>query len=132
MNAESDIRAALIAELRGDATLSGQVNRVYDGAPEKARPPMVVVGECQGSDWAVKDRPGRELRIGIVIEDEIETPVRISGIMPMVDAGVQRLAGTVAGWQIGSLVMIRSRLLRTNAGRWNAVMDYRIRVLADI
>ena len=56
--------------------------------------------------------------------------MRISGIMPLVDAGVQRLSGTVAGWQIGSLVMIRSRLLRTNAGRWNAVMDYRIRVLA--
>ena len=130
MNAESDIRAALIAELRADGALSAQVNRVYDGAPDKARPPMVVVGECIGTDWAVKDRPGREVRIGIVIEDEIETPVRISGIMPLVDAAVQRLSGTIAGWQIGSLVMIRSRLLRTNAGRWNAVMDYRIRVLA--
>jgi hypothetical protein len=130
MNAESDIRAALIAELRGDTALGAQVNRIYDGTPAKATPPMVVVGDALGSDWAVKDRPGRELRIGLVIEDDIETPARIGGIMPMADAAVQRLSGTVAGWRIGSLVMIRSRLLRTNAGRWNAVMDYRIRVLA--
>ena len=37
MNAESDIRAALIAELRADAALAAQVNRIYDGAPDKAR-----------------------------------------------------------------------------------------------
>jgi len=130
MNAEYDIRNALIAELRSDVVLSAQVNRVYDGFPVKATPPMLVVGDVLGGDWAVKDRPGRELRIGITIEDDIETPTRISTIMPLTDAAVQRLNGTVAGWQVGSLRMVRSRLLRSNRGRWNALMDYRIRVLA--
>jgi len=130
MNAEYDIRNALIAELRGDAPLNAQVNRVYDGFPVKATPPMLVVGDALGSDWAVKDRPGRELRIGITIEDDSETPTRISAIMPLTDAAVQRLNGTISGWQLGSLRMVRSRLLRNNRGRWNALMDYRIRVLA--
>ena len=130
MNAEYDIRGALIAELRGDVALTAQVNRIHDGEPDKATPPTMMVGECLGTDWAVKDKPGRELRIAITIEDDIETPTRISGIMPVTDAAVQRLTGTVAGWQVGSLRMVRSRLLRTNAGRWNALMDYRIRVLA--
>ncbi|MCB2015845.1 MAG: DUF3168 domain-containing protein [Sphingobium sp.] len=130
MNAEYDIRGALIAELRGDVALTAQVNRIHDGVPDKATPPTMMVGECLGTDWAVKDKPGRELRIAITIEDDIETPTRISGIMPVTDAAVQRLTGTVAGWQVGSLRMVRSRLLRTNAGRWNALMDYRIRVLA--
>ena len=130
MNAESDIRAALLAELRGDAALAAEVNRIYDGAPVKATPPMVTVSECAGSDWATKDKAGRELRIGIGIADDLETPGRIGGIMPLVDAAVQRLSGTVAGWQVGSLRLVRSRLLKGRDGRWNAVMDYRIRVLA--
>lgn len=130
MNAESDVRAALLAELRGDVALTGAVNRVHDGIPVKASPPTVVLGECTGTDWATKDRDGRELRIGITIEDDRETPARISGIMPLADAAVQRLSGIVAGWQVGSLRLVRSRLVKARDGRWHAVMDYRIRVLA--
>lgn len=129
MNADSDIRAALVTLLQADAALNAQVNRVYDGAPAKATPPMVVVGDILGSDWATKDKAGRELRLGVQIEDNRETPGRISAIMPLVDAGVQSLTGAIGAWQVGSLVMIRSRLLRSSAGRWVAVMDYRIRVL---
>lgn len=65
MNADSDIRAALVALLQADGALNAQVNRVYDGAPAKASPPMVVVGDCIGSDWATKDKAGRELRLGV-------------------------------------------------------------------
>lgn len=129
MNADSDIRAALVALLQADGTLNAQVNRVYDGPPAKASPPMVVVGDCIGSDWATKDKAGRELRLGLTIEDDRETPSRISTIMPLVDAAVQGLSGAIGAWQVGSLIMIRSRLVRNNAGRWVAVMDYRIRVL---
>ncbi len=130
MNAESDIRAAVLAVLRADTALVALVNRVHDGFPAKATPPTLMVGDCTGSDWAVKDRPGRELRIALTIEDDRETSNRIGGIMPVVDAAVQGISGTVGSWQIGSLILVRSRLLRTNAGRWNALIDYRIRVLA--
>lgn len=130
MSAEHDIRTALIAELRTDAALAAQVNRVHDGVPVKSTPPTLIVGECSGSDWGTKDKAGRELRIALTIEDDLETPTRIGGIIPLADAAVQRIAGTISGWQVGSLRLVRSRLLRTNAGRWNALMDYRIRVLA--
>ena len=129
MNADSDIRAALVVLLQADSALNAQVNRVYDGAPDKATPPMLVVGDVLGSDWATKDKAGRELRLGLTIEDDRETPSRISTIMPLVDAGVQGLTGVIGAWQVGSLVMMRSRLMRNSAGRWAAVMDYRIRVL---
>lgn len=130
MTAEQDIRAAVLALLREDAALRAKVNRVHDGMPVKATPPTMVLGECSGSDWGCKDRPGRELRIAITIEDDLETTSRIGAILPLAEGAVQRLPGLVGGWQVGSLVLIRSRLLRTNAGRWNALMDYRIRVLA--
>lgn len=130
MNAEGDIRAAVIALLRADAVLTAQVNRVHDGAPVKASPPTLIVGECSGADWGTKDRAGRELRLALTIEDDLETPARIGGIMPLADAAVRSLTGTVAAWRIGSLILMRSRLLRTGAGRWSALLDYRIRVLA--
>lgn len=129
MNADSEIRAALVALLQADAALAAQVNRVYDGPPAKATPPMAIVGDCIGSDWATKDKAGRELRLGLTVEDDRETPARISAIMPLVDAAVQGLSGTIGIWNVGSLVMIRSRLVRSTAGRWAAVMDYRVRVL---
>jgi len=140
MKAEQDIRAAVLAALRGDAALMAKVNRVHDGAPAKATPPTCVLGECSGTDWGCKDRPGREVRIVLTIEDDMESTSRISAILPVADAAVQSLPGTVpgaetgtgegAGWAIASLRPVRSRLLRTNAGRWNALLDYRIRVLA--
>jgi hypothetical protein len=129
MTAEGHIRDALIEALRADATLTAQVNRVYDGFPAKATPPALIVGECIGADWGTKDRPGRELRIGLTIEDDIETPTRIGGIMASADAAVQALPSPVAGWEIGSLRLVRSRLLRNNRGLWSALLDYRIRVL---
>ena len=129
MTAESEIRDALIVALRADAALGNQVNRVHDGFPAKATPPVLIVGEVTGTDWGTKDRPGREVRIGLTIEDDIETPARIGGIMALADGAVQSLGSPVAGWQIGSLRLVRSRLLRSNRGVWNALLDYRIRVL---
>lgn len=128
--AEAAVRAALLDCLREDAALAAQVNRVHDEPPVKASPPMVIVGGCDGSDWGTKDRPGREVRLSVTIEDDRETSTRISGIIPLVDAAVQGLPGRLAGWEAGSLMLLRSRLLRTGRGRWNALLDYRLRVLA--
>ncbi len=129
MNAEHDIRAGLLAALRGDAALNAQVNRVHDGVPEKSTPPTLIVGECVGSDWGTKDRPGRELRIAFTIDDEGETTNRIGGIMALADAAVRGVAGPVAGWEVASMTLMRSRLLRLNSRAWSALLDYRIRVL---
>ncbi len=140
MMAEQDVRAAVLAVLRGDAALMAKVNRVYDGVPAKATLPTCVLGESSGTDWGCKDRPGREVRITLTIEDDMESTSRISTILPIAEAAVQSLSGIVpeetgttgggAGWAIASLRPVRSRLLRTNSGRWNALLDYRIRVLA--
>ncbi|MGE4429139.1 MAG: DUF3168 domain-containing protein [Sphingobium sp.] len=132
MNAESEIRAAVLALLRGDAELMARVNRIHDGAPVKATPPTLVLTECSSTDWGCKDRPGRDVRISMTIEDDLDAATRISGIMSLAEAAVERLASPIAGWRIGSLNLVRSRLLRTNAGRWNAVIQHRIRVLATM
>ena len=91
MNADADIRAALVSLLQGDAALNAQVNRVYDGEPAKATPPMLVVGDVLGSDWATKDKAGRELRLSLTVEDDRETPE------------LDRSAGFRFGWLFSSV-----------------------------
>lgn len=131
MSAEQEIRAAMIAGLRGHSGLSALVNRVFDGPPVKASVPYVVVGEFSGTDWGTKDRPGRELRLALSIIDEGETPTRIGTILPLVGIAVQGVvAAGVAGWEMGSLVLVRSRLVASAPSKWSAVMDYRLRVLS--
>jgi Protein of unknown function (DUF3168) len=133
MSAEQEIRAAMIAGLRGDSALSALINRVFDGPPAKASVPYVVVGECSGTDWSTKDVPGRELRLAFTIVDEGETPARIGAIMPRLEAAAHAVVmGGIAGWDMGSFVLVRSRLVASAPGKWSAVMDYRLRVLSVI
>lgn len=132
MNAETEIRAALMAQLRGDASLSGMVNRIHDGTPVKASAPYVSVGECIGTDWGCKDRDGREVRLSIAIVDEAESGGRIGQIMPLVEAGVRQVAlAGVPGWQMGGAGLVRSRLVGQAQGRWTAVLDFRLRMLRE-
>lgn len=130
LGAEAAARAALVAALRGDAGLMARVNRVHDDPPGRAAPPFVAVGECTGADWGTKDRPGREVRLTVTVEDDRETASRLAETMPLVEAAMRRVPEAMAGWQAGSLVLVRSRLARTAAGRWVALFDYRLRVLA--
>lgn len=134
MSADLAVRAAVIAALRGHGALAALINRVHDGEPVKATPPIVVVGECAASDWGTKDREGRELRLALSVRDTGETSTRVGQIVPLIDAAVRAIGPVVSGgvagnWQIGSITLIRSRLLRSGEAQWSAVIDYRLRAL---
>lgn len=133
MSAENEVRAAIIALLRGDAAIGALINRVYDGVPAKSSTPTIAVSECSGSDWGSKDHDGRELRLGITISDQTETATRIGQIMPLVEAAVRRVGIALVGnWSIGSVVLVRSRIVPQSDGRWSAIMDYRLRALSTV
>lgn len=133
MSAETEVRDAIIAQLRGDAALMALVNRVYDGDPVKATTPYILVGECAGSDWGTKNHAGRELRLGITIHDDAQTAVRIGQILPLVQNALGQVATVGAGaWRVGSFVLIRSRLFGREGGRWSALLDWRLRVLSTV
>jgi Protein of unknown function (DUF3168) len=130
MSAEQDFRSAIIARLQSDISLKPLVNHVYDGAPVAASPPYIVVGEVIGTDWGTKDREGRELRLAIMLYDAMEKPARLAALVPIVQANMHHIGSFgVNGWDIGSLVLIRSNLVASTAGKWTAVLDFRLRVL---
>ena len=128
MSVETAMRDALYAELSGDGALNALINRVHDGPPAKASPPYVMLGEVTGGDWGTKTADGRELRVTVTVVDAGETSARVAGILPLVEAAVRRCV-VPAGWQAGSVVLSRSRLVAARAGEWSALMEFRLRLL---
>lgn len=133
MAVEIMARDAVIAAFGGDGDLVGQVNAVFDGAPARATPPYVVVGECQGSDWGAKDIPGRELRLSVSLHDAGQATGRLAQMMARVDPVLQGLTNLGEGWRVVSARLLRSRLSRAPKGEagWQAAIDYRLRVVRE-
>ena len=126
MSAEAVVQAALLAALKGLAGLNG----VFEGPPVKAAPPYAEIGETLSGDWSVKDRDGRELRLAVTIRDAAETPARVQALAGAAGAAIEALPRDLGGWRIASLMFVRMRLLRPAPGRWSAVIEYRVRMLA--
>ncbi|HEX7875153.1 MAG TPA: DUF3168 domain-containing protein [Sphingobium sp.] len=133
MSAEVTVRAAVIAALRGDAELMGGLNGLFDGQPVRASTPYAVVGECIAGDWGAKGVDGRELRLSISLHDAGETPGRLAGLLARIDPAVQAADAGGEGWRIIGARLVRSRLVKAGKGDgWQAVVDYRLRVVAEV
>lgn len=132
MSAEVAVRGAVIAALKGDAALMAGLNGLFDGAPVRTSAPYAVVGDCIGGDWGGKDVEGRELRLTISLVEAGETPARLGGLIARIDPAVQA-TGVAEGWRIVTARLVRSRVARTGAreGGWQAVVDYRLRVVRE-
>lgn len=129
MSAEVAVRGAIVAALRGDAELMAGLNGLFDGAPGRASAPYGVVGDCVALDWGAKDVEGRELVVTVSLFDVGEAPVRLAGLLARVDA-VLRAVGLVGGWRVVGARLARSRVARTGArDGWQALADYRLRVV---
>lgn len=133
MSAEVRVRDAVIVALKEDAALMSLLNGLFDGQPTRASVPYAVVGECIASDWGAKDVDGRELRLSFSLHDAGDSPGRLAGALARIDPAVQAADASADGWRIVSVRLIRSRLMRNarDGDGWQAVVDYRLRVVAQ-
>jgi hypothetical protein len=131
MSAEVTVRAAVIAALREDTVLMDGLNGLFDGQPVRASVPYAVVGECLASEWGAKGLDGRELRLSISLHDAGETPGRLAVLLGRIEPVVQAADGG-EGWRIVGVRLIRSRLVKArDRDGWQAVVDYRLRVVRE-
>lgn len=126
MNAEQAWQAAMVAALNEVAGLNG----VYAGPPVKGSEPWAELGELMSIDWSTKDAVGREIRSTILLRDRTELPSRLHDLAAAADAAVQGIGRTLDGWQVASLVLIRTRIIRDRPGGWTAMIEHRVRMLA--
>lgn len=129
--AASAVRAAVAVALREDVGLAATLNGVFEGPAVRASPPFATVEDALATDWSVKEARGRELRIAVSIRDEGETPERLATLADTAERAIEAAPRTIDGWHVASLVFQRSRLAGEGPGRWLAVIEYRVRVLAE-
>lgn len=125
------VRAAVIAALREDPILRAELNGVFAGPAVRASAPYAEVGEIGATDWSTKDRTGRELRVPVTLRDVGERAERLMRLAEAVERAVPAMPRDLAGWRIASARFLRSRTAGEGPGRWLAVVEFRVTVLAD-
>ena len=112
--------AAVLGEIDG---LTG----VFDGPPARAAYPSAALDATTETDWSHKSANGREVMVAITIWDD--QPVRLHALADAVEAAAANL-GSLAGWQLVTMRLVRRRVVRDVAGPWAAAVDFRARMLA--
>jgi hypothetical protein len=122
------LQAAALARLQSVSGLSG----IYPGPPLQAALPFATVEAGVETDWGHKSGVGREVRLAIALRDEGERPDRIADRMGAAEAALAAPL-PVPGWQLVSLVFLRSRLVREGRAvdaAWSGLVEFRARMLA--
>jgi len=124
MSAGEKLQQALIAALQAIGGIG-----VYDGPPLQAAHPHAVVEAGPETDWSHKSGSGREVRIAVSLFDKGERPVRLRALMAEAEAALDSAVSPV-GWQLVTMQLLRSRLVRDSKGVWAGVIEYRARMLS--
>ena len=123
MSAGGALQTAIATALSGVPALTG----VFDGPPARAAYPYVALDATPESDWSHKSGVGRQVMVAITLWDD--EPTRLHQIADWIEAAMDTL-GTVAGWQLVTMRLVRRRVMRDVAGPWAAAIDFRARMLA--
>lgn len=123
MSAGGALQAAIASALTGVDGLTG----VFDGPPARAAYPYVALDATTETDWSHKSGVGREVMVAITLWDD--QPVRLHALADGIEAAIEAV-GSVAGWQLVTMQLVRRRVVRDVAGPWAAAVDFRARMLA--
>jgi hypothetical protein len=124
MTAGEVLAAAAADALRQVAALSG----VHEAMPVQAAPPYATVAAGLETDWGHKSGAGREVRLTVTVRDQGERPARLRRLAGEAQVALGGLA-VGDGWQLVTLVFVRSMTVAEGAGRWATTLDYRARML---
>lgn len=131
MSIEAGWRAAVLAALARDPTWAATINRIGDGESDGAPVPSAWIGDVLGSEWGAKDRPGREMRLGLTLIDRGEG-ARIAALAAAAEAALLAMPRVVAAsggasWETSGVVVTRVRFARRRDGTRVAMIDLRVR-----
>ena len=125
--AEAVIADAVLAALRAAPELAA-LNRIGSGEGERSPVPYAWIAEVSGADWGAKDRPGREVRLVLVIADRGEG-ARLDGLCAAVMAVLTALPRPIEGWDHAGARAVRARMTQRRDGLRLASIEVRVRVL---
>jgi hypothetical protein len=127
---ETPLRAALVEWLRADPTLAAQLNSVTEEAPLRASPPWLGLVTSASSDWSVKDAGGREVRVALELHVRGDDPGAGAALIQAIENRVAALPRAQDGFDVVTIVFLRSRVEQRPANTRAALLEYRFRLLA--
>lgn len=123
MSAGGALQSSIATALSAVSELTG----VFDGPPARAAFPYVALDATTETDWSHKSGIGREVLVAITIWDD--QPARLHQLADAVEGSLASL-GSIEGWQLVTMQLVRRRVVRDVAGPWAAAVDFRARMLA--
>lgn len=126
---EIALRTALIAWLRADPALAGQLNAVVEEAPTRTALPWLAI--AASADWSAKDRDGREIRVALELHCRGDRPDTAASLVGAIEARTAALPQIQPGFRIVTTRFLRARAEQRGANTRAVLIEYRFRVLAD-
>jgi hypothetical protein len=128
---ETPLRAALVEWLRADPILAAELNAVAEEAPTRASPPWLGIAASAGADWSVKDAAGREIRVALEFHYRGDDPATGIAVAQAIEGRVASLPRAQEGFDIVSIVFLRSRVEQRPGNVRAALVEYRFRLFAN-
>ena len=124
------LQAAAVSVLEAHPVLGLELSGIYDGPAPRAGFPYVSIADGITADWSTKTNQGREIRLALTVWDDGEEASRLSSLMAQVEDAIAAMPRDLDGWQIASLVFLRSMVVRDPAGPWAGLVEHRVRMLS--
>jgi hypothetical protein len=67
----------------------------------------------------------------VLIRDAGERPERLGALAEAAEVAVDALPRALGGWRVASVAFQRARVASEGQARWVAVLEWRVRVLAE-
>jgi len=127
---EVPLRAALVAWLATDPTLSAQLNAVVEEAPTRTALPWLAIAASASIDWSAKDRPGREVRVAFELHCRGDQAASAAALTAGIESRIASLPVDQAGFQVVTATFLRARAEQRAANTRAILIEYRFRVLS--
>lgn len=127
---EIALRAAVIAWLAGDATLTSTLNSITEEAPAKAALPWLAIAASASADWGAKDRPGREVRLALELHCRGDRPDTAASLIGAMEGRMASMPRSQAGFDIAGMQFLRARTEQRPNNQRSILTEYRFRLLA--
>ena len=128
---ETELRAALIDWLRGDAILADLLNAVSEEAPARAALPWLGIAASASGDWSTKDRKGREVRVALELHGRGDAAGALTATTRAIEARIEALPRAQDGFEVANLTFLRARSEQRRGNLRAVLLEYRFRLLAD-
>ncbi|TCD06847.1 DUF3168 domain-containing protein [Erythrobacteraceae bacterium CFH 75059] len=128
---ESALRRALVDWLRADPVLGAGVNAIgEETGPAATPPPVLALAASAASDWSVKERSGREVRVALELLVRGDATDEADRLAARVEQRIAAMAPEQDGFQLVATGFLRSRTERRPRNLRAVLLEYRFLLLA--